>query len=309
MSKNYKKRPQKAHSKKKETVEATKKQEFLAKAGKFVENWLWLITLIVIVIISACFIVFIPMCDEAGTCDSCAADISSCWNDMFKKEESVIPDDATEVSASDVEQLQLPDEGDTIAVFETSMGTIKFRLFPDRAPKCVENFTTHIENGYYDGTTFHRVMRTFMIQGGSPDGSGSGGESIWGGTFEDEFDNGLYNFRGALSMANTGDPNTNTSQFFIVQSPNAAIEAELLIEGGMPAWAANLYQEVGGYPFGDHCVSEATGYLGHSVFGHVIEGMDVVDKISNVGVNPEDNYRPLEDIVIERAYLETYTAK
>ena len=99
---------------------------------------------------------------------------------------------------------------------ETNYGTIKIRLFPKVAPKAVENFKTHVENGYYDGLTFHRVIEGFMIQGGDPIGNGTGGESIWGKPFEDEFDINYHNFRGTLSMANAG-PNTNGSQFFIVQ--------------------------------------------------------------------------------------------
>ena len=99
----------------------------------------------------------------------------------------------------------------------TSMGTVKVRLFPTQAPKTVENFITHAKNGYYDGVTFHRVMEDFMAQGGDPNGTGTGGESIWGGNFEDEFSDDLCNLRGALSMANAG-ANTNGSQFFIVQN-------------------------------------------------------------------------------------------
>lgn len=104
-----------------------------------------------------------------------------------------------------------------VATFKTNQGDIKVKLFADIAPKTVENFTTHAKNGYYDNGIFHRVIRDFMIQGGDPEGTGMGGESIWGGSFEDEFSDKLLNVRGALSMANAG-PNTNGSQFFIVQA-------------------------------------------------------------------------------------------
>ena len=114
-------------------------------------------------------------------------------------------------------QLDRPQKGETIAVMHTSLGDISIRLFPDKAPKTVENFVTHAKNGYYDGLKFHRVINDFMIQGGDPRGNGTGGESIWGDSFEDEFDVELHNLRGALSMANAG-PNTNGSQFFIVQA-------------------------------------------------------------------------------------------
>ena len=114
-------------------------------------------------------------------------------------------------------QTQAPASGEEVAVIKTSKGDIFVRLFPEHAPKAVENFKTHAKNGYYDGLIFHRVINDFMIQGGDPTGSGMGGESIWGKSFEDEFTPELHNLRGALSMANAG-PNTNGSQFFIVQA-------------------------------------------------------------------------------------------
>ncbi len=113
-------------------------------------------------------------------------------------------------------QLDRPQKGETVAVMHTNMGDIAIRLFPEKTPKTCENFMTHAKNGYYNGLIFHRVIRDFMIQGGDPTGTGCGGESIWGDSFEDEPDIELRNYRGALSMANAG-PGTNGSQFFIVQ--------------------------------------------------------------------------------------------
>ena len=107
-------------------------------------------------------------------------------------------------------QLNAPVAGDMIATVKTNMGEIKIKLFPEYAPKAVENFTTHAKNGYYDGLIFHRVINDFMIQGGDPNGTGTGGQSIWGHSFEDEFTGELHNLRGALCMANAG-PNTNGS--------------------------------------------------------------------------------------------------
>ena len=106
--------------------------------------------------------------------------------------------------------------GDTgaAAILHTSMGDIHLRLFPEAAPKTVENFVTHARNGYYNGTIFHRVVKKFMIQGGDPVGDGTGGESIWGGEFEDEFSSLRHDKPYTLSSANYG-PNTNGSQFFI----------------------------------------------------------------------------------------------
>ena len=114
-------------------------------------------------------------------------------------------------------QFEKPAKDSEVIVMKTNMGTIKMRLFPEKTPKTVENFVTHAKEGYYDGVSFHRVINGFMIQGGDPEGTGMGGESIWGRPFEDEFDVELRNFRGALSMANAG-PSTNGSQFFIVQA-------------------------------------------------------------------------------------------
>lgn len=108
-------------------------------------------------------------------------------------------------------QLNKPDANDTVATIKTNMGDIKVKLFPEHAPKAVENFTTHAKNGYYDGLIFHRVINDFMIQGGDPNGTGTGGESIWGSAFEDEFTGELHNLRGALSMANAGPIQTAVS--------------------------------------------------------------------------------------------------
>ena len=115
-------------------------------------------------------------------------------------------------------QQEMPAEGDTVAIMHTTKGDIYIRFFPEAAPKAVENFTTHAKNGYYNGLTFHRVMKDFMIQGGDPKGDGTGGENIWKTEgFEDEFDKKLMNIRGSLAMANSG-ANTNGSQFFINQA-------------------------------------------------------------------------------------------
>ncbi|MBN6889038.1 peptidyl-prolyl cis-trans isomerase B (cyclophilin B) [Cytobacillus horneckiae] len=180
-------------------------------------------------------------------------------------------------------------ENETLVEMETSMGTIKIKLFPELAPKAVENFVTHSKDGYYDGVIFHRVIEDFMIQSGDPEGTGVGGESIYGDFFEDEFTNQAFNIRGALSMANRG-ADTNGSQFFIVQNTklDAGIE-EQLIENNYPEEIIEAYKENGGTPWLDGK---------HTVFGQVIEGMDVVDKIAAAEKNEND--KPNEDIVIEK---------
>ena len=178
-------------------------------------------------------------------------------------------------------------ENERLVAFETSKGTIKIKLFPEEAPKTVENFLTHVENGYYDGLIFHRVIKDFMLQGGDPTGTGMGGESIWGSSFEDEFSRNLFNFRGALSMANAG-PNTNGSQFFIVQASEVPKNmTRQMKDADFPEEVVNAYKENGGTPWLDYR---------HTVFGQVVEGMDLVDLISDVPKGAQD--RPVEDVVI-----------
>lgn len=202
------------------------------------------------------------------------------------------------IKATDGMQLEPPKKGEEVAVIHTNMGNIVIRLFPEQCPKTVENFRTHVAKGYYNGVIFHRVINDFMIQGGDPTGTGRGGESIWGVPFENECERNLFNFRGALSMANAG-PNTNGSQFFIVQTNSCGYRKNDMISHGWPAWAAEKYDELGGTPYLDGGLSPQ-GYA-HTVFGQVCRGMDVVDDIAAVRVGAGD--RPLHDIVIEKAYL------
>lgn len=176
------------------------------------------------------------------------------------------------------------------AVMKTNMGDMEFVLFPEVAPKAVENFVTHSENGYYDGLFFHRVIQDFMIQGGDPTGTGMGGESVFGNNFEDEFSLDARNYYGALSMANAG-PNTNGSQFFVVQAksvPQSLIsQMEQLKDNGFPQEVIDNYQKVGGTPWLD---------FHHTVFGQLINGADVLDKIAAVKCGAND--KPAEDVVI-----------
>lgn len=188
-------------------------------------------------------------------------------------------------------QLEKPTKDDVIAIIKTSMGDISVKLFPDKAPKAVENFTTHARDGYYDGLIFHRVIKDFMIQGGDPMGTGIGGQSIWNKPFEDEFDLELRNFKGALSMANAG-PNTNGSQFFIVQAsavaPQLLEQMKALADQGFPEEVTQAYIENGGTPWLD---------FHHTVFGQVFDGIEVVDAIAGVEVGMND--KPIEDVVIK----------
>ena len=213
-------------------------------------------------------------------------------------------------------QLALPQAGDYFAVLHTSHGEIHIRLFPEFAPLAVRNFVTHAQNGFYDGLTFHRVMYQFMIQGGCPQGIGTGGQSIWGRGFGDELSPNLQHIRGALSMANAGS-NTNGTQFFIVHNydffameMNVMSDIPFILDNlldqllvhdpntGEPIFYGDImpevflrhYLEYGGVQWLDY---------GHTVFGQVFYGMDVVDSIAGVQVSPA-NDRPLQDIIIER---------
>lgn len=190
---------------------------------------------------------------------------------------------------------QIDHEGTKVtkAHLNTNKGTITLALFPELAPKTVENFVGLAKENYYDGIIFHRVISDFMIQGGDPTGTGMGGKSIWGEQFEDEFSPYLFNLRGALSMANAG-PNTNGSQFFIVTATQVPENMMDQMEGaGYPEEVIEAYRENGGTPWLDQR---------HTVFGHVIDGMDVVDAINQVETNPGD--KPLQDVVIETIEIE-----
>ena len=185
-------------------------------------------------------------------------------------------------------QLNEVNENNPLVTVHTNLGDFTLELFPEVAPKTVENFVTHAKNGYYDGVIFHRVIEDFMIQGGDPTGTGMGGESIYGRTVEDEFSREAFNLYGTLSMANAG-PNTNGSQFFIVTAKQVPAQMlKQLKDGGWPEEIVEDYAKVGGTPWLDHR---------HTVFGRVVEGMDVVLKIEGVERNAQD--RPLEDVVIE----------
>ena len=181
------------------------------------------------------------------------------------------------------------------AVIKTNMGDMTFELNETAAPKAVENFSTHAKNGYYDGLIFHRIIKDFMIQGGDPTGTGCGGESIWGKAFEDEFSLDARNYYGALSMANSG-PNTNGSQFFIVQAkdvPESLLsQMEGLKDNGFPQEVIDKYKEVGGTPWLD---------FHHTVFGMITDGEDVLENIAGVKTGMSD--KPVNDVVLKQLKL------
>lgn len=190
-------------------------------------------------------------------------------------------------------QLDLDNHEGPLATIKTNQGDLKVRLFPEQAPKTVANFIALAKDGYYDGVIFHRIIPDFMIQGGDPTGTGMGGESIYGESFEDEFSEELYNLRGALSMANAG-PNTNGSQFFIVQNKNFPYSAKELKRGGWPEAIADAYL-AGGTPHLDRR---------HTVFGQLADqaSFEVLDKIAAVETGAQD--KPLEAVTIETIEVE-----
>ena len=159
-----------------------------------------------------------------------------------------------------------PQSTNPIVVFETTQGDITLELFPRIAPKAVENFMTHVKEGYYNGIIFHRVIKGFMIQGGDPTGTGRGGESIWHKPFADEFaPNVTFNRKGILAMANAG-PRTNGSQFFITTVPTPHLNGR------------------------------------HTIFGEVKSGYSNVRKLENVPVSRRGN-RPVNEQKIIKAYI------
>jgi peptidylprolyl isomerase domain and WD repeat-containing protein 1 len=194
--------------------------------------------------------------------------------EISKSERDVQNEKPTNLNAKKAAEAKVAESG-TAAIIHTTYGDIHIRLFPDAAPKAVENFVTHSKQGYYNNTIFHRVIRKFMIQCGDPLGDGTGGESIWGREFEDEFSTLKHDKPYTVSMANAG-PNTNGSQFFIttektVSSSQQSMEVDLLMT--WQPWLDNK----------------------HTIFGRAIQGLDVIHKIENTRVYKE---KPEVDIKI-----------
>ena len=228
------------------------------------------------------------------------------------------------MSASALLQFGLPEEGDEIVVIHTSMGTLKVMLFPEIAPKAVENFVTHAKEGYYNGLKFYKIQKDKCLYTGDPKGDGTGGESIFKDDdgriqpFEDEYSMDLWHFNGALSMVNDGEEDNNGSRFCFVQS--SSVSADMLLEmktAGLPfdevkirtvyieenksshfnplkdSW--RIYTGVGGAPWLD---------TKQVVFAQVYDGLDVLDAISAVEV--DENGVPKENVVINSMSVEKY---
>ena len=235
-------------------------------------------------------------------------------------------------------QLEKPEEGDTIAVLHTSKGDITLRFFEEYAPNTVNNFIELAKAGKYDGVLFHRVMADFMIQTGDfENGDGTGGTSIYGQAFADEFCDKLLNIRGSVAMANSGK-DTNGSQFFINQCDAehyktngtyktyennwdnlisqmkdykddaetignlANYGTSCLDTDAVPAAMKKLYDKNGGNIWLDGAYNPSD--TGHTVFAQVIDGMDVVDAIA--GAEVDSNSKPVTDITIDSVEITEY---
>ena len=185
----------------------------------------------------------------------------ACSDNVEKKEKPI-----TKTEDIVKELINISGNEKLVATFKTNEGDFEIELFATKTPKTVENFVGLATTGKYDNLIFHRVIPQFMIQGGDPTGTGRGGESFWGGKFEDEFDTSLHHDKaGILSMANAG-PGTNGSQFFITLIPTPWLDGK------------------------------------HSIFGEVISGMDVVNSIGDTKTGGMD--KPVKDIIIQTILVE-----
>lgn len=174
--------------------------------------------------------------------------------------------DVAQAAEGDAEKTDSNDDAEgqhfpRYATLNTTKGSFTIELFRKDAPLTVENFVTHSKKGYYNGLLFHRVIKDFIIQTGDPKGDGTGGESIWGGSFKDEFKKELTHDPFTVSMANIGEANSNRSQFFITTTASPHLDMK------------------------------------HTVFGRVIRGQDVVQAIENVETDASD--RPLTPVYLK----------
>ena len=195
-------------------------------------------------------------------------------------------------------QFAQPQPGDTVAEITTDAGVIKVLLFPEIAPKAVNNFIMLAQNGYYNGITFHRAIEDMLIQSGSFDGTAAGGKSIWELEFEDEFSDQLHHYNGALSMANHGQ-DTNGSQFFFVTSKIGGLSDETLSQMTDASWREEVidaYKQAGGLPSLD---------WRYTVFGQIYDGLSVAYDIRRV--KTDENDKPQNDVVIQS--ISVYTVE
>ena len=233
---------------------------------------------------------------------SCGKDDSGSTNsnDTQNTTASAETTEAPTVENVDIANFTAPEKGDTIIEMKIKdYGTVKFRLFSEYADKGVQNFVELAKQGYYDGLKFHRVIQDFMIQGGDPLGTGTGGESIWGEKFDGGTDPHLIHVSGALAYANSGGTSTDGSQFYVVTGTKYSDEdLDSLAKSGcvFSDNAKEMYKSVGGAPWLDG---------NYTVFGQVIDGLDVIFKIQNVSVDPQ-NSKPYRDVIMESVTVGEY---
>ena len=234
----------------------------------------------------------------------CVAAFASCMTSCGKATEpteggSSVSDSssASETSEVEIANFTAPKDGDTIIIMKIKdYGEVKFRLFSEYAEKGVENFVELAKKGYYDGLTFHRVIKDFMIQGGDPTGTGSGGESIWGGKFDGGSDPHLINAAGALVYANSGSTSTDGSQFYVVTgSVYSQQDLESMSSYNLSDQQKEIYSTAGGAPWLDGS---------YTVFGQVIDGLDVIFRVSETATDSSD--RPQSDVIIESVTVGEY---
>lgn len=236
--------------------------------------------------------------ENSGSMDNKTIDIS-------RFADRSVPDIDTE--KSDVKNFTAPEVGDDIIImkFKGYDGEVKIRLFPEYAELGVENFVGLAEKGYYDGLTMHRVMADFMIQGGDPLGTGTGGESLWGDKFDGGTSDKLTHAAGTIAYANSGSTSTDGSQFYIVTGETYDNDYLSLLESKGYSFSDDIKKilaSAGGAPWLDG---------GYTVFGQVYEGLDIIFAIQDVEVyqgnamNPEVS-TPVEPVVIEYVKVGKY---
>ncbi len=236
--------------------------------------------------------------ENSGSMDNKTIDIS-------RFADRSVPDIDTE--KSDVKNFTAPEVGDDIIImkFKGYDGEVKIRLFPEYAELGVENFVGLAEKGYYDGLTMHRVMADFMIQGGDPLGTGTGGESLWGDKFDGGTSDKLTHAAGTIAYANSGSTSTDGSQFYIVTGETYDNDYLSLLESKGYSFSDDIKKilaSAGGAPWLDG---------GYTIFGQVYDGLDIIFAIQDVEVyqgnamNPEVS-TPVEPVVIEYVKVGKY---
>ena len=226
-------------------------------------------------------------------CAIFAASFSGCDEKTSKKPTNAEP--PTEYTG--IVNYTPPEEGEDILVLTLKdYGDIKIKLFPDEAPKGVQNILGLTESKYFDGLIFHRIINEFMIQTGSPQGNGRGGESIWGGRFNGGVSPNLTHIAGAVAYGNAGTLDSSGSQFYIVTGEKLSDDIlAQYVNAGMQKEAAELYKNNTGVPNLDGR---------YTIFGQVFDGLDKVFEIQKVETDAND--KPLKDVVIESMRVEKY---